>query len=886
MLDTPMTKVRRPCPLEGALVSRPRLTDALHRSLAAQDATVLMLSAPAGYGKTALLAQWAGELVGAGILAAWCSIDVDDRDPIVLWNTIRDALVVGAGDEHPGLRDDLQRLVPSMVPREHSAFVARLQSVLEGHGAPIALIADDTHVLEGSPSELEFIRIIRALPPTVMLAFATRTALPAHGARLAGRLLKITADSLSFTRAETSELLAAASSGTPDDAAVARASEVDALYAASEGWPAALSLSLIAVERREGEDAAFGPVDPVLLHDYLQREVFDDVPPDEKRVLLATAVCPLITADLANAINGSTDSGELLRRLALRNRMLRSISVDHRGRTWYRVQPLFREFLAHTLLEGSNRARAGLIARAARWHAVDGDPLVALQLVIDEGDAEIVDEVLRMRGCDLVADGHAPSILALAAPFESRALAGPFSRLMLAHAAVVAGEIERATDIIATTKPLTLGVDDLLEWDWLRYLVELGIARAAGTATTDIDPGWDDSTLLEVPEALRTAVHLERGLSAERRGDTDDGRTELQLSLAIAENHGDLSSQVMSVVGLAAGALMDSNMRLAARLGDRALALSAFATTQDHAAGRTMAHTISGWAAHQLLELPLARAHARDALRASDTLGPGDLREQALQLNAAVNFDTLPDRRRITQDFTTHWPHAFLEGAPASLIVASLHCGLGMASIVGEARWSERLLDRARPLLGDGHDWNVAYALHLTTTGRDASARSVLAPLLRDDRSARTPQSEIIERGLEAIQEYGADNPFRAHAALLRALELADETGLFHEVGRAGWGTISRMLREDIDRFGSREHIARALLEREVSRPSEPSMQLTPRERELLAELRTLRTVEEIARDMLLSVNTVKTHMRGIYRKLDATSRRQAVATAERLGLL
>ncbi|WP_213814917.1 response regulator transcription factor [Glaciihabitans sp. dw_435] len=97
---------------------------------------------------------------------------------------------------------------------------------------------------------------------------------------------------------------------------------------------------------------------------------------------------------------------------------------------------------------------------------------------------------------------------------------------------------------------------------------------------------------------------------------------------------------------------------------------------------------------------------------------------------------------------------------------------------------------------------------------------------------------------------------------------------------------MARILSDGLDRFGPHEDVVRQVLAREGGAPLLISEALTTRERQILAELRTLRTVDEIAHDLLLSVNTVKTHMRGIYRKLDAKSRRQAINTAEQLGLI
>jgi LuxR family maltose regulon positive regulatory protein len=258
----------------------------------------------------------------------------------------------------------------------------------------------------------------------------------------------------------------------------------------------------------------------------------------------------------------------------------------------------------------------------------------------------------------------------------------------------------------------------------------------------------------------------------------------------------------------------------------------------------------------------------------------------ATHLSNAAEFEFMAGRRRVAQDFVTNWPPPYARGASPTLVMMSLYSGLGMAASLDEPRWSERLLDRARQLLGEQHDWQVAYALYLLSVGREASARTVLTPLLEAPTDEQLPLSEIVAFSLDSVLETIANNQFRAHSALYRALERADATGGYLEVTRVGSRRIAPILAAGLGRFGPHEHVARSLLSGTVGESVLDTGALTDRERDILQELKSLRTVEEIGHDVLLSANTVKTHMRNIYRKLDVTSRRQAVAKAEEIGLI
>jgi LuxR family maltose regulon positive regulatory protein len=189
--------------------------------------------------------------------------------------------------------------------------------------------------------------------------------------------------------------------------------------------------------------------------------------------------------------------------------------------------------------------------------------------------------------------------------------------------------------------------------------------------------------------------------------------------------------------------------------------------------------------------------------------------------------------------------------------------------------------------LGETYDWLAAYSLHLLRAGRDDAARAVIAPLVAAESPKCTALAGIVVASIDSILKNRANNPYLAHAAAYRALELADESGAFYELTRANPQAFARVLAAGSGRFAPHEHLAHQLVS--VGGSDEalltPSA-LTTRERQILLELRTLRTVDEIAHDLLLSVNTVKTHMRGIYRKLDVSTRRQAVITAERHGLM
>ncbi|PRY67249.1 LuxR family maltose regulon positive regulatory protein [Glaciihabitans tibetensis] len=872
--------------VSGRLVDRPRLLDELAAGLSPPGGSFVVLSAPAGHGKTVLLGQWMSVALAAGRAVGWCSLDRDDRDPSVFWESVLTAVEMAA----PASVSSGQLVLPApppaggFEPKDHRRFLLDIQAALEELGDGAAVILDDTHLLAGSPAEDEFRELLELCPANAHLAFATRTSLPDQRARLVRRVHEIDAKSLLFTRSETAELF--------DGFAVAEC-VIDELFRSSEGWPAVLGLALPEVALPQGAIPTDVPaasarelLDPDVLYEYFQREIFDQVDPQDQPTLFAFAICPVLSADLADAILQQESSAISLRRLARNNPMLRRTSTDSNGRSWYRVNPLYAEFLREKLIS----SQPGLLRRggaiAVAWHLEWGDPRAALRLAAELAEPELLHSVMRRVGCELIADGHSSDLLALAATHGSALLAGVFSPLIVALAAVSEGKVERAEETMANAKPRGLQDEDALEWDWLKYVVAVRIALAHNERVTAVSSGWPDETISALPAPLRTAVHLTRGLAQTRVGEVSGAREELEASRATAESRGDLSSEVMSMVGLAATALGRTDLRQTLAYAERAVALAEDTESQDLSLALAAANILIAWGRFEMLDVAAAQANAELAQQFAAQQPLEELALQARHVYQWVTFDTLPDRRRVAQEFTGAWPPNYALQAAPSLVVPSLHAGLSMARALGEPRWTERLLERSRVVLGDGYDWQVASALVHYSMGRQSSARGILSPLLESSHRPRTPSSEIIAWSLDSVLEFESGNSFRAHEAMIRALAGAGDTGAFAEVLRSEPSVVRTVLARGLDRFGDHIPVAEQLIASGMSRPDSGLGHLTPKERELLAELKSLRTVAEISSDMLLSVNTVKTHMRGIYRKLNVSSRRRAVSEAERRGLL
>jgi LuxR family maltose regulon positive regulatory protein len=874
------------------IVRRERLVDSVTTGLESPGRALVVLSAPAGYGKTMVLSQWMSAAVAAGRAVGWCPLDRDDRDPVVFWQSVL-AAVHSAAEATSTARAATSRPVEPLVlpelptpldpssngtfePRDRRTFLSDVRTALQTLEPGTALVLDDTHFLTGSASEEEFLALLALCPATVHIVFATRTAPSDQQARLTRRVWEIDALTLLFTRSETAELF---------DRFDVDESLVDKVFSASEGWPAVLGLAVPGLADAPRRNVTKNLLDPDAVYEYLDREIFEQLDPHDQHTVLACAISPVISADLANTILGHESSALSLRRLARNNPMLRRVSTDSRDRPQYRVNPVFGEFLREKLLGSQPDLLRTGTERAVHWHLAHGDPRAALRLAVTLGEPKLVHAVVRRVGCELVADGHAADLLALGSTGRANFLDDPFTPLMMAFAAVSSGKVERAEETLASAVSDGLDDKDALEWDWLRYVVVLRIALTLGEPVRALSSGWTDQTISVLPPSLRAAIHLTRGLVRSRDGEVS-ARAELEAARVTAESSGDLAGEVMSEVALASAALGRADIRESVLRAEHAVALAAEGDAQDLSLSLAGAHALIAWGRFQMVDVADATSHADTAMRFAAEQPLDEVTRYVRHVHQFIGFDDLPDRRRIAQDYTAAWPPSYLQQAPATLVVPSLHVGLHMARVLLEPRWIERLLDRARSVLGEGYDWRVASALVHYSMGRSASARAILSPLLGDSPHLASASSEIIAWSLDSVLEYQSGNPFRAHEAMSRALRRADETGAFVEVLRSDAPVVRAVLTRGLDRFGEHIPVADQLIAAGMHSVDPSVGHLTPKERELLAELRSLRTVAEISSDMLLSVNTVKTHMRGIYRKLNVSSRRKAVAEGERRGLI
>src|SRR5215472_13546031 len=369
-------KLHVPGPPPG-FVARPRLTA---RQEEGRSRRLILVCAPAGYGKTALLAAWAA---GGQRPVAWLSLDEGDNDPARFWRHAAAALERAS----PGISGRIGPLLGS-APRSFEGVVTALVNELADRPASghALLVLDDYHLITAGQVHAAVQFLLDHLPPGLRLVLATRSDPPLRLGRLRARseLTELRAGDLRFTATEAAALLREAAGPA---APILTGAAIEALTTKTEGWAAGLHLAGLSLQSHDDADAfvaAFSGSHRYVL-DYLAEEVLDRQDPQVREFLLETSVLSRLSADLCDAVTGQSGGQTMLERIERAGLFL--VPLDE-VRGWWRYHHLFAGLLqARLRAEQPGRAPA-LHRAAAAWHAQRGLADDAIRHAVAAGDYE------------------------------------------------------------------------------------------------------------------------------------------------------------------------------------------------------------------------------------------------------------------------------------------------------------------------------------------------------------------------------------------------------------------------------------------------------------------------------------------------------------------
>ena len=870
----PATKFAPP-PAHPAIIFRKRLIDALDSGV---QRPLTLLSAPPGAGKTALLGNWVAEGRPPGPVG-WVSLDAADADRRRFWSAVLDALSRAGAGEAIGRLAEYPRGRPDSLVSELTAALAERED-------PIVLVLDDFHeVADTVHADVD--KLLQHPAAALRLVLATRAdpALRLGRLRLQDQLTELRAQDLALTRDETAEMLVNAGVSMGDD-------HVGRLWERTEGWAGAARLAALSLRDHPDPGAFVDDFagDDRAISDYLISEVTSRLSEDDRRFLLRTSIAITLTGGLADALTDGVDGHRRLAELAAGGALL--TPLDRRG-GWYRHHPLFRELLQAELRSESPALVPELHRRAAAWLADRGDDARALVHAVEAEAWSLAARLARERWLDLLLRGEVGALWPLVErlpadwtaedPEVALAAAGALldrgdhaeAAKMLERAAAAASRVpaERQSRFEVSFSALALYV--------ARLRGDLDAALATGRELARrgaLDPGVVDAD-------LRALALVNLGIAELWTGELEAAGRNLERARGAADEAGHEWVVLIAVAHLAVLAGTEHDYARSARLardaiglaerrgwqrtwpaGAAFLALSAAEFLWDR--GDDAARTVER-AQHALAGTPERPLRAGLALMRTGVLSAQGEAEAALAvLEAGVDelgdFPLLPTIR----------DHFAIREAM-------------LRAEVGDREQAAKLLEAAPRTLRAA----VVLGQFQLADGEPERARETLAAWAEELEVEQTPtgvQGWVVDAlALEAITDHDG-----AAASLEHALDLAEPNGL-----RWGLLTFGRSLQPLLGRQLRRGTAHRALVGELLesldgangrNRAHVPIVvePLSPREQAVLRFLPTMMSNQEIAAELFVSVNTVKTHLKAIYRKLDVPDRREAVRRARSLELL
>ncbi|KGH45116.1 hypothetical protein IN07_19425 [Modestobacter caceresii] len=865
-------KTRRPR-TPRRLVARPRLDAILDGAIVPGDdpPDVVLVTGPAGAGKTTWLSSWArrhSTTAPDPSPTAW--VTVDSGDDV---RSLR-AAVLTACAQAGGL--PAGRLLGDALPGRDAAaheLVAALTHQLAGLDRPLWLVLDEVDALEDADALRSLDALLRWTPPRLRLVLVGRREprLALHRLRVESRLLEVRAQELDLDRAESVELLSGHDLHLED-------ADIDVVLERTEGWAAGVRLAAICLETASDQRAALFAFagDDRAVGDYLAGEVLGRLPPEVRDFLVRTSVCDRITPDLADALTDRDDAGLLLEELARANVLTLGLGGKPR---WYRYHGLLRSHLAAELARRPPAVRAELHRRAALWAAAHGDHRAAIEHACRCDDPALAVALVRRSGLRLMLDGHGAAVTRTLRDAPAEVRATPTVALVAAAAALDAQDITSADEALALVPPAEIAEREPA----LSATVSLRRAHLLGDAGRELQvPGRADTGGPADPE-LDLLATVERATTRLLRGELDAAEPDLRWAAEVAGSAGHDHMTLRALTGLAAVAASRGD---SAEMGSRAGTALAFAAERgwDRVPQCAAAHVIAASAAYSRLDLPTARDHIRAAVELTSDVVEPPLRFATELLDAVLSPGHAGDCTARCRRVSRSWPSSRVDLPPVLVAHASLeqqHLALqaGEPALAAEAR------QQVERRLGVGGEAQYLRAVVQAHRGHPASARQLLAPICQRVIVCVADRTLIQALVLDAVLADATADGFAAHRALTEALAVAEPLQTMRCLTLAG-SAVRDLLARNLGRYGRYEAFATRLLTLFPPGAVGAIQQLTGREQEVLVELPSLRTAEQIAAQQFVSVNTVKTHMRGIYRKLGARNRREALEIARTRGLL
>jgi len=848
---------------------------------------VTEVSAPAGSGKTLLLRSWIGE-AGLAERAAWVPVQGEERDPQRFWLFVLGAL----RDTAAGSK--LVRPLTAAPDLDGWAVVERLLEDLGGLEDRIWLVIDDVHELRPDEALRQLELLVMRAPAGLRFVLATRhdLRLGLHRLRLEGELTEIRAADLRFTLDEAQALYEVAGVSLSDSA-------LGLLYERTEGWAAGLRLAALSLAGHPDPErfAAEFSGSERMVAEYLLAEVLDRQPEPVRRLLLRTSVLEQVNGELADLLTGGSGGERVLQQLEQANTFVTALDAR---RSWFRYHQLFADLLQLELRGIAPAELPALHATAAAWFAEHGYPVEAVHHAQAAQDWGLAARLLSDHWYGIVLNGQGATAYELLTRFPADVVAADAElAALMAGGELIRGSLEEAGRYLALAArgSALVPADRRGRMQVVLAGLRMRLARQRGDLAVVAEEaqrllapaGAADPARLGLGGDLRALALIDLGTAELWTGRFDAADRHLEQGVALAHRIG---RPYLEITGLAYWAQLVSwrSFPLGAERGMQAIELARrHGWTEEPVAGVAhLAHGMAMVALGRLEEGERSLEHAERTLRTEAEPAAGMRLYYARGLlefiggrhDAALGaFRTAERLARVL--VTEHTLAMRLRSHMLQTLVR-----------MGETQRVEQALAGMDGQERDSAEMRNAQAVLRLAQDDPQAATMALAPVIDGFASLVNASLWIVQAWLlEAIARDALGDAGAARRALERALDLAKpESLLFPFLLDPAPGLLERHRRHGTAHAVMISEILNVLAGRKPA--ASPSTAERLREPLSQSEIRVLRylptklSAPEIAGQLYLSVNTVKTHMRHLYDKLGAHRRHEAVEQARALGLL
>jgi LuxR family maltose regulon positive regulatory protein len=898
MADTLLqTKLNIPL-LRAGLIPRLRLVLRLNTGL---DGRLILISAPAGYGKTTLVTEWLSSFTpvslpaeeGLGERVAWVSLDESDNDP----RRFLVYLLAALKRVHAGPGQAVAAMLRSPQPPPDEVILTALSNEMADVAGPCLLVLDDYHVIHAPPIHKQLNFLLDHQPAQMHMLIITREdpPLPLPRLRARGQMLEIRQEDLRFSLDECADFLnqVMGLNLSPSDVA--------ALERRTEGWIAGLQLAALSMRGRDdlpGFIKAFTGSSHYVL-DYLIEEVFKRQSIEIQDFLLKTSILDRLCGSLCDAVAGRTGSRSLLEHLEHANLFI--IPLDQ-SCTWYRYHRLFAELLRQRLQVTESISEKELHILASEWFTAEGFFPEAIQHALAASDWERAAELIQEYTVSLLRHGELSTLLGwLKALPDAVVRKHPQLCRDYGWVLTLSGQLDAAAPYLECAEQALQGDDAKLGQV---IVAQAYLARARGEYLQAIALSQKALRLIDEADTLSYGlVTFTLGFAHFNAGHLAEAEQALLEACQAARASGNDFTRLTALALLGAIQNNQGKLHRAAESCRQAL---------QEAQGSPMAAQVQEFLADILYEwndLEGAAAQLAQALKASQYLGNRAIqleirralaRLKQAQGNPAAALEELGELHQLAQQS---------ESSPGRAQVAACHAAIAMAqgNLASASHWVQQMKEEIDPATL-GLQYSLIQARLLLAQGKQAQAGEMLTGLYEAVSRAGLVSNMIEARALQAL---AATTPTDALHFLEVALVQAQTEGFIRTFvdkgepmrllisdfrlqiekrpGHAAGEAMQEMKAYIAQLLAAFSKSSNALVPQSTIKNQKSKILIEPlsgRELEILRLLAVGLSNRAIAERLVISVGTAKSHVHHILEKMGSDSRMQAVAKARELGLL